>query len=220
MKTIHFIFAMLFTLLLFTFYSCSTRIGPTTPVASGIKMSVSIQTINNSNAVYMTQYGAVITDASGNSISGATITVTSANGTFILTEPTPGLYIYQNGGASAYIEAQDYEINIAIASTTYTALSKAPGGITLAADGSNASWLSEGNLDMLTILYPASSGQQILGPDLVSPLNISATGAYNHGSGTYSLGFIFTKTITNAFTNASTQSTLTFQDEYAVQIIK
>lgn len=220
MKKIHFMFAVLLILLLFTFYSCSTRIGPTTSSVSGLKISVTIQTINNSNTVYMSQYGAVIIDASGNSVSGATVTVTSTNGTFVLTETTPGIYIYQNGGATAYLEAQDYEVNITIASTTYTATSKAPGGITLAADGSNASWISEGNFDMLTILYPAGTGQQILGPDLASPLNINATGAYNHGSGTYSLAFTFTKTVVNAFSNASTQSTLTFQDEYGIQIIK
>lgn len=191
----------------------------TTPISAGVKINAVIQLGNMNNIQFSGQYAASVS-SSGTPVTNATVTISSVNGTKTLNPFVPGSYILQEITSPSFISAQDYTVTVSFNSNNYIAAGKSAGGLTLAADGSSASWTSEGNADYVNVIFPGMTTNQIFGPDIISPLDFNASGIYSHGSGSYIFQFAFDKTVTGAFSGATLDSTLQFQESHSLTRVK
>ncbi|HUO57147.1 MAG TPA: hypothetical protein VMV05_03125 [bacterium] len=123
----------------------------------------------------------------GVTVSGPGVTMPVANsGTIGLYGVTYAIYsadlpvTYQPGGS--------YSLLTATSAGTAAATLTGPGGITLASDGSQASWAHEGNGDHVLVQSPLynTTFRTPIGYDMLSPVAIPPS-AYQDGPGTYTL---------------------------------
>jgi TolB protein len=120
-----------------------------------------------------------------------------------------------NPPAIPYVPGAQYTLTSVTSTGTASATFIAPGGITAAADGSQASWAFDGTTETVNVLSPAPWFSEAA--DRTSPFLIPAE-AYGAGLVTYRLGVIVASTIT-AIDGAAAGSSLEVTDGLYVDVV-
>jgi len=221
---------VMFFLIAALFFGCSKNETPSTPgpnptptvpqgnnpdlLISGQISRTSYGTSPMSAIVYMAQI-----EENSNPVTQATVTVTGPQGTVILNNANNGQFTYISMNSNDYQPNKQYTMTVIYQNYSYKASGTAPGNITVASDGSTASWQYEGDFDFIQIIDP-NSGSHTYGPDLTSPFDINNTGVYNNGTGDYNLNVCVIKYILNTFPVSNSESSLFLADIYMGTINK
>jgi hypothetical protein len=170
-----------------------------------------------------TVYMVLLVKGFGTPVTDAAVTVTGPGGVTILAGTGMGGYTAQflDTDVALYYQFNgEYSVNITTGGMTYTALMRAPGGVTIPSDGAAVSWLYEGNTDSITLLGPAGSMLN-LAADRVSPVDLNATGFYTtNGPGSYMIQANVVKQQTGAFSGANAGSSLIMYNQYNTTVTK
>ncbi|MFP4467308.1 MAG: hypothetical protein ACLFP1_09665 [Candidatus Goldiibacteriota bacterium] len=155
---------------------------------------------------------------------GADVSVTGPTGTYQLVDSMEtGHYNYLFGVTvtpSAYYQFdEEYTVNVSYKGDSFSHKAKAPGNITVTADGSSAQWVYEGDSDQINITGPFS-GEVQAGPDINSPFDINATNVYDNGPGTYLISVLVQKQILGAFSGSSIGSSFIIFHQKIVPVEK
>ena len=114
-----------------------------------------------------------------------------------------------------YVAGASYTLTTVTAAGTASASFVAPGGITVAADGAQASWVHDGTAETIVVASPATWSS---GPgDRTSPFAIPAE-AYGAGVVPYRIGVIVDATIT-AIAGAAAGSSFTVSDGLYADVV-
>jgi len=169
-------------------------------------------------------YSVILRTVSPNAaLLGADVTVSGPGGTFTLNDAySMGQYSYAFGGtntpANYYQFNKSYTVTVTENGQTFTQAGNAVGDVTVAADGSSASWLYTGNMNQVNIGGPSSQVQ--IGPPVSSPVNITGSGVYNQGTGTYTIMVTVIQETIGAFSGSSSGSTFLIEDIQSATVNK
>ncbi|HUI91980.1 MAG TPA: hypothetical protein VLX68_07015 [Chitinivibrionales bacterium] len=135
--------------------------------------------------------------------------------------------------ASAVKNGDQVTVTVTSGGTTYTESATMPGGVTVADDGSSASWLTEGNFDELTVFALDANNMPITSPfvasstdgsggmtvteDLNSPVSIPQGGMTSGKS--YEIE-VLAQEVTTSFGSAANLSDLSAREIYLKDITK
>jgi len=214
---------ILLILFIITFMGCAQLNVPTDPNDPGgpVPDAIVIAQVMYQNAWGMEQEAFVvtITDAYGNTKTGAQISIHGPNG-LVGVPATGGVLIYMNiSAANNFVPDSTYYVSITSGADYYIGSFQTLNDVIIAGDGSTVTW--DVNTDQMTVtVTDPAMNMQMFGPYLANPFDLNAAGVYSAGAGTYSISASYVKTAASFITATGVESAATVQSQISVNITK
>ncbi len=208
--------------------SCSPNPGtgpspnPTATSGAAVNIMVIAQMSDNSGVLGIEQFAVYAADGQGATLTAASVTLTGPTGSISVTTTTSNIFTYSAMSTADYVPGGSYTVTVNHNSTNYSGTFTLPGNMTIAADGSTVTWPYTATAAIISVTTPAPAMvMHTYGPSLTSPYNLTATGVYSAGSGSYNISAIMTKaTVFSVTGGTSTAGLVTSQQASMTTVIK